>query len=130
MAVDNGQTLPVVNTGFGILFTPSRLLQLKSIFHVPLMSANLLCVQKLASDNYCLVIFYNNTFAIQDMATNQLLFQGCCKNGLYPIPTTIFSQPRSLRQMGFLQRLVYHNCLIQIRYQIQQLHLPQSTYKI
>ncbi|PKU72052.1 Retrovirus-related Pol polyprotein from transposon TNT 1-94 [Dendrobium catenatum] len=83
--VGNGQLLPIANSGQGLLPTPSRKLQLSQILHVPHLSHNLLSVNKLTNENSCFIVFHANGFFIKDARTNQILLQGPCRQGLYPI---------------------------------------------
>lgn len=80
VSVGNGQNLDKENTRKGFISTPKHQFNINNVLHVPSLSKNLLFVQKYASDNHCSL-----RFLIQDKATNRVLCQGPCKNGLYPI---------------------------------------------
>lgn len=57
-----------------------------TVFHVPLLTANLLYVSHLCRGNNCPMIFDQFEFSIQDKVINRVLFQGNSDHGLYPIP--------------------------------------------
>lgn len=49
------------------------------------MRKNLLSVAKLTKDNNVFCVFDSTHFYIFDRTTGDLLFQGLCKDGLYPL---------------------------------------------
>lgn len=85
LQVRNGATLPIHNSGKGLLPTPVPL-QLHKVLHVPKLSSNLIPVHQLAEDNSCFITFDANSFTIQDKATNHILHRGPNEAGLYQFP--------------------------------------------
>ena len=50
---------------------------------VPRLTKNLLSISKLTSDYPVKIVFTNNSFAIQNRKTGEIMAQGKCENGLY-----------------------------------------------
>ncbi|PKU70484.1 Retrovirus-related Pol polyprotein from transposon TNT 1-94 [Dendrobium catenatum] len=92
----NGQSLPIQNTGKGLLPTPTGKLCLNKIHHVPNLSFNLLSVHQLTTDNNCVVYFSSHGYQIKDSKTHRLLLQGPCHNGLYRVPSKVRNQHLAL----------------------------------
>lgn len=94
VTVGNGSTLPIQNTGNGILPTPHHTFKLNNVLHVPGIATNLVSAHQLAMDNDCTVTFDNKSFVIQDKVHKQVLFQGQHTDGLYQFtPSTVQSFP-------------------------------------
>ncbi|PKU73369.1 Retrovirus-related Pol polyprotein from transposon TNT 1-94 [Dendrobium catenatum] len=87
VSIANGSTLPIQNSGQGILSLPDtpRKLRLRNILHVPSLTHNLLSVSKLISDNSISITFNTNGFEIKDSLDNHLLLRGHLHKGLYHI---------------------------------------------
>ncbi|PKU79088.1 Retrovirus-related Pol polyprotein from transposon TNT 1-94 [Dendrobium catenatum] len=87
ISIANGSTLPIQNSGDGILPLPptNRKLLLRNLLHVPSISHNLLSIHRLTSDNHCSISFDASGFQIKDLKDNQILLRGSCRNGLYPL---------------------------------------------
>lgn len=88
VTVGNGTTLPIHNTGNGILPTPSHSFRLHNVLHVPGIASNLVSVHQLAKDNDCTVTFDDHSFVVQDKVHKQTLFQGQHTDGLYQMSPT------------------------------------------
>ena len=86
VTVGNGKHLSISNIGSHHLVSNSRSFQLKKIFHVPFISANLISVAKFCSDNNVLIEFRSNSFTVKDLRTKEKLIQGRLENGLYKFP--------------------------------------------
>lgn len=86
VTVGNGASLPIRNTGKGLLPTPHFSFRLNKVLHIPTMSTNLLSVNQLTKDNKCTVTFDSDSFVVQDKTTKQVLHQGANVNGLYQFP--------------------------------------------
>jgi hypothetical protein len=78
----------ISHIGHAIISTPNSNLKLNHVLHVPAADKNLISVHRLTSDNHAYLAFYPNHFLVKDQATKRTLFEGRCKNGLYPIPST------------------------------------------
>jgi histone deacetylase 1/2 len=89
--------MKISNIGHSVLHTPHKKLHLRNILHVPSANKNLLSVHRLASDNDAFFEFHPNFFSIKDRVTKQILHQGRCKRGLYPLAPQS-SSPRVLKQ--------------------------------
>jgi hypothetical protein len=85
VAIGNGTSLPISNTGSFILYHSKIPFKLNNILHCPTAAVNLLSIQKLCVDNKCWFILTDSYFFIKDNCTGQTLLQGLNKDGLYPI---------------------------------------------
>ena len=83
VAVGNGTSLQLANTGSSTLITLFSNFKVSDILHCP--TANLLSVHRFATDNNCHFIFTSNCFIVKDNITGRTLLQGPSENGLYPI---------------------------------------------
>jgi hypothetical protein len=81
----SGAGMDISNIGHSVLHTPNKDLHLRNILHVPSASKSLLSVHRLASDNNAFFEFHPNFFLIKDRVTKQILHQGRCERGLYPL---------------------------------------------
>ena len=81
----NGTSLPITYTGNMSLPMGSSLLTLNNVYHVPAMSKNLLSVAQFTKDNNVRFSFDATHFYIHDLKSGALLFQGQCRDGLYPL---------------------------------------------
>ncbi|CAL8169438.1 unnamed protein product [Prunus armeniaca] len=86
VTVGSGEGLVISNIGTSMLTNLPGSLHLINVFHVPHLATNLLSVYQLCRDNHCRVIFDEHYIYLQDKHTNQILYQGQSKQGLYPIP--------------------------------------------
>ncbi|PKU65522.1 Retrovirus-related Pol polyprotein from transposon TNT 1-94 [Dendrobium catenatum] len=93
VTIGDGRSLSIANSGVGILPTPTRKLKLSQIFHSPQLRFNLLSISKLTRDNDISITFNPAGFVFKDLKTQQILLQGPCNNGLYPIQTAALSIP-------------------------------------
>ncbi|KAL5730343.1 hypothetical protein ACHQM5_003176 [Ranunculus cassubicifolius] len=91
----NGTSLNISHTGNIPLKLGTCTFHLKNAYHVPAMSTNLLSVAKFTKDNNVNVTFSPSSYSIHDSKSGALLFQGQCKDGLYPISSSTTS-PRAL----------------------------------
>jgi hypothetical protein len=90
----SGVGMKISNIGNSVLHTPHKNLHLKNILHVPSANKSLLSVHRLASDNDAFFEFHPKFFFIKDRATKQILHQGRCERGLYPLaPHALDSTP-------------------------------------
>ncbi|KAK0581443.1 hypothetical protein LWI29_013886 [Acer saccharum] len=85
----NGASLPIINTGNIPVSLGSHTLSLNNVFHVPSLHKNLLSVARFTKDNSVSFTFTPSGYIISDLTSGVPLFQGQCKDGLYP-----FSQPQ------------------------------------
>jgi transposase InsO family protein len=86
VAVGNGSTLQIANTGSTSLTANNSTFKLKHVLHCPNVPINLLSIQKFCADNHCLFELTASSFLVKDIRTGQTLLHGHSKDGLYPIP--------------------------------------------
>lgn len=101
----NGDSLNIAHTGTIPLFFGSHSFPLRNVFHVPSLNKNLLSVAKFTRDNLVYFIFYPTGYQIYNLRTGSLLFQGPCKDGLYPLS---FASPQALATFS---STIWHNRL-------------------
>ena len=82
----NVKHLSISNVGYKQFDSHTHSFQLKKVFHVPFISANLISVAKFCSDNDALIEFHSNAFFMKDQHTKMVLAQGRLENGLYNFP--------------------------------------------
>jgi hypothetical protein len=83
--VGNGAGLRIMHLGSCSIKTDTRPLTLNNVLHVPEIAKHLLSVHKLSCDNDVFFEFHPWYFFIKDRATRNLLLEGKCESGLYPI---------------------------------------------
>lgn len=83
--VGNGNSLPILHSGKGLLPTPNHKLSLNPILLVQHLTHNLISISKLVEDNNCSITFNKTGFIVKDSMTNQPILHGPCRNGLYPL---------------------------------------------
>lgn len=129
--VGNGNSLPICNSGKGLLTTPTSQFTLSNVLHVPSMTQNLLSVFHFAKDNHCKLTFDDSGFVIQDKTTNKVLHQGPCHQGLYPLHPCSDSAPSQVLLSTRSSALEWHNklghpSLPLFTHLVQQYALPVS----
>ncbi|RVW60941.1 Retrovirus-related Pol polyprotein from transposon RE1 [Vitis vinifera] len=95
VTIGNGKHLSISNIGSKQLHSHTHSFQLKKVFHVPFISANLISVAKFCSDNNALIEFHSNAFFVNDRHTKMVLAQGKLENGLYKFPVFSNKKPYS-----------------------------------
>jgi histone deacetylase 1/2 len=80
--------MDIRHIGHSLIHTPNHDLHLKNILHVPNATKSLLSTSRLAKDNHAFVEYWPNSFFIKDQDTREVLLQGNCVGGLYPIPSS------------------------------------------
>ena len=73
VTIGNGKRLSILSFGSKDLVTNSHSFKLRKVFHVPFISANLISVAKLCSDNNALIEFYSHSFFVKDQLTKKVL---------------------------------------------------------
>lgn len=107
----NVDSLPISHTGnLPLSLGPSQF-SLRNVFGVPNLTKNLLSVAKFTHDNLVFFVFAPTFYRIYDLQTGALLFQGPCKDGLYPL--TLSSPSTSPVPHAFVttSSSTWHNCL-------------------
>jgi hypothetical protein len=85
VAVGNGTSLTIENTGSTLLHSPDSTFRLKNILHCPQAFANLLSIQKFCTDNSCYFILTTSHYFVKDLLTHATLLEGRSENGLYQL---------------------------------------------
>ncbi|PRQ41816.1 putative transcription factor interactor and regulator CCHC(Zn) family [Rosa chinensis] len=80
--VGNGNHLKITHSGSTTLGP----LLLDNVLLIPELAAHLLSIYQLCKQNNCSVWFDEFMCVIQDKVQGRILYQGMCKQGLYPIP--------------------------------------------
>lgn len=105
----NGDSLPISHTGNIPLSLGTSKLHLSDVFLVPALDKNLLSVARFTNDNSVFFVFAPNFYQIYDLHTTTLLFQGPCKDGLYPM--SFSSIPSTPSALATVSSSVWHNRL-------------------
>ncbi|PKU62451.1 Retrovirus-related Pol polyprotein from transposon TNT 1-94 [Dendrobium catenatum] len=128
VSIANGSTVPIQNSGQGILPLPDtpRKLYLRKILHVPSLAQNLLSVSKLTADNPISIKFDANGFVIKDIQDRRPLLRGNLHEGLYKIPKPQAATPTALHASNITGN-VWHDRLGHPHWQIFSIlsrHIP------
>jgi histone deacetylase 1/2 len=87
----NGAGMDIRHVGHSVIRTPSHDLHLNNVLHVPKATKSLLSTSLLAQGHHAFVEYWPNSFFIKDQDTREVLLQGRCVGGLYPIPPSSVS---------------------------------------
>ena len=83
----SGSGMDISHIGHTTVRTPSRDIHLKNVLYVPQAKKNLASVHRLATDDSAFLEFHPDVFFIKDQETKNILLEGRCRNGLYPLPS-------------------------------------------
>ncbi|PRQ49673.1 putative RNA-directed DNA polymerase [Rosa chinensis] len=81
----NGDSMPISHTGTLPFSLGSSQFSLSDVFLIPSIGKNLLSVARFTKDNRVFFLFAPDFYQIYCLLTGRLLFQGPCKDGLYPL---------------------------------------------
>ena len=84
----DGKGMSISHIGKSIIRTPKRDFSFNNILHVPSAQKNLVSVQKFTTDNDVFLEFHPTFFCVKDLHTKNLLLQGRCQDGIYPLPSS------------------------------------------
>ncbi|KAL5544306.1 hypothetical protein UlMin_008090 [Ulmus minor] len=101
VTIGNGKKLSISNLGSKILQSNSHSFNLKKVFHVPFISANLISVAKFYFDNNAIIKFTSNSFFVKDQCTRKVLAQGKLENGLYRFPVLTSQKTHASNKSSF-----------------------------
>lgn len=87
VSIGDGSSLPIQNTGTGLLPTPTSKFLLHHLIHVSSISKNLLFVRQFCHDNSIFFEFNSSGFLVKDLHTQEVLLQGPVNKGLYVLPS-------------------------------------------
>jgi histone deacetylase 1/2 len=128
--IGNGKHLSISNTGSQCLVSNSHSFQLKKVFHIPYISANLISIAKFCSYNNVLIEFRSNSFFVKDLHTNKVLARGRLKNGLYRFPVL---NNKKLAYVGVNNSSAFHShslCLVDNKVELWHHKLGHTTINI
>jgi histone deacetylase 1/2 len=89
----SGSGMDIRHIGNSVIHAPHHDLHLNDILHVPQASKSLLSTSRLARDNHAFVEYWPNSFFVKDQDTREILLQGRCVGGLYPMPKSSSLSP-------------------------------------
>jgi histone deacetylase 1/2 len=89
----SGSGMDIHHIGNSVIHTPTHDLHLKNILHVPQATKNLISTSRLAHDNHAFVEYWPKSFFVKDQDTKEVLLQGRCVDGLYPLSSSSTSSP-------------------------------------
>jgi histone deacetylase 1/2 len=89
----SGSGMDIHHIGNSVIHTPTHDLHPKNILHVPQATKNLISTSRLAHDNHTFVEYWPKSFFVKDQDTKEILLQGRCVNGIYPLPSSSTSSP-------------------------------------
>jgi hypothetical protein len=81
----NGAGMDIFNISHSVLLTPTRLLHLHQVLHVPHSYKQLVSIHWFNLDNHTFIELHPFFFLIKDQATRKVLLRGPCRGGLYPL---------------------------------------------
>jgi hypothetical protein len=94
----NGKGMDIHHIRHSLYYTPNNNLRLDNILHVPKGTKSILSVHHLAQDNHAFLEYWPNFFSIKDQDTSEIMLQGRCVGGLYPMPSS--SSPSTKHALG------------------------------
>ena len=92
IAVGDGHSITITNTGHSIFPTLVRSLRLNNVLITPHIVKNLISVHQFVCDNNCTIEFDAYGFSVKDFMTRRVLLQCDSTGDLYPGHAT-FSNP-------------------------------------
>ncbi|BAB90546.1 putative rice retrotransposon retrofit gag/pol polyprotein [Oryza sativa Japonica Group] len=95
----SGAGMDISHIGHTIVHTPSRNIHLNNVLYVPQAKKNLISASQLAADNSAFLELHSKFFSIKDQVTRDVLLEGKCRHGLYPIPKS-FGRSTNKQALG------------------------------
>ncbi|KAI5330217.1 hypothetical protein L3X38_029615 [Prunus dulcis] len=93
----NGDSLPITHSGNVSFSSGNFLFRLFDVLRVPSLHKNLLSFSQFTQDSLVSITFFPWGYLIRDLNTGVVLFQGPCKDGLYPtFPKLLPPSPTAL----------------------------------
>jgi histone deacetylase 1/2 len=89
----SGSGMDIHHVGHSVFHTHTHDLHLNNILYVPKATKSILSTSRLARDNHAFVEYWPNSFFVKDQDTIEVLLQGRCVDGLYPLPSSSTSSP-------------------------------------
>ena len=106
VAVGDGHSILVINSGHSILPTPTRPLHLNNVLITPNIVKNLISVRQFVHDNYCTVEFDPFGFSVKDFLTRRVLLRYDSTGDLYPV-----TKPSPIPQAFLTSQYTWHQRL-------------------
>lgn len=108
--IGDGSGLPITHSGSLTLSFPIRNFQVHNTLCVPDINKNLIYVHHFTKQNNVLLEFHPNFFLVKDRRTGEIILQGLCEHGIYPLPSSSAATPVALihertSAIGWHQRL-------------------------
>nr|GEW50765.1 ribonuclease H-like domain-containing protein [Tanacetum cinerariifolium] len=106
VAVGDGHSIPVTNSGNSILPTPFRPLHLHNVLITPNIVKNLISARQFVFNNHCIVEFDPFGFSVKDFQTHRVLLRCDSTGPLYP-----FANPLPIPQVYLTSQYTWHQRL-------------------
>ncbi|GJW68836.1 ribonuclease H-like domain-containing protein [Tanacetum coccineum] len=87
IAVGDGHSIPVTNTGYSILPTLFRSIHLNNVLITPHIVKNLISIHQLVRNNNCTIEFDAFGFSVKDFLMRRVLLRCDSSRDLYPVTT-------------------------------------------
>ena len=91
--IGDGSGLPITHSGSLTLSFPNRKFQVEDTLCVPTINKNLISVHHFTKQNNVILEFHPTYFLVKDRRTGEILLQGPCENGVYPMPSSPAATP-------------------------------------
>jgi transposase InsO family protein len=111
VVVGNGDTLPITHSGNLSFSSGPFVFPLSDVLHVPSLRKNLLSVAQFTRGFNVSITFFHWGYQIRDLQRGVVLFQGLCKNGLYPIFPTLSSSSKQAFSSSLASSSLWHRRL-------------------
>ncbi|KAL6350142.1 hypothetical protein AAG906_004080 [Vitis piasezkii] len=89
--IGDGSGLPITHSGSLTLSFPNRKFQVEDTLCVPTINKNLISVHHFTKQNNVILEFHPTYFLVNDRE-REILLQGPCENGVYPLPSSLLLQ--------------------------------------
>ena len=91
--IGDGSGLPITHSGSLTLSFPNRKFQVEDTLCVPTINKNFISVHHFTKQNNVILEFHPTYFLVKDRRTGEILLQGPCENGVYPLPSLPVATP-------------------------------------
>ncbi|RVW81354.1 Retrovirus-related Pol polyprotein from transposon RE2 [Vitis vinifera] len=91
--IGDGSGLPITHSGSLTLSFPNRKFQVEDTLCVPTINKNLISVHHFTKQNNVILEFHPTYFLVKNRRTGEILLQGPCENGVYPLPSLPTATP-------------------------------------
>ncbi|RVW53657.1 Retrovirus-related Pol polyprotein from transposon RE2 [Vitis vinifera] len=91
--IGDGSGLPITHSGSLTLSFPNKKFQVEDTLCVPTINKNLISVHHFTKQNNVILEFHPTYFLVKDRRMGEILLQGPCENGVYPLPSSPAATP-------------------------------------